>query len=116
MHQKIKHLQYGLEICLETQSIFEYSIGNFKDSSQPISEDFCKHTLLFERQLQFVLKTLIKLHLNTKDPTRMAQRYKEMYMETLKAQKTGDMDTESLSKHFMNILQNLRRAESTGKV
>ncbi|XP_067646541.1 erythroid differentiation-related factor 1 [Eurosta solidaginis] len=117
--QKIKHLQTALSLLLKSKVIFEYAlnINNATESNTP-NDELCKHMVLFESRLQNTLKTLIKLLLNGKDPKKLVDLYKKMYMTTLKSKcsANGDnMSVEQSAQHFSELLQRLNEMEKSHK-
>lgn len=71
----------------------------------------------FHTRLQFVLRTLIKLFTNIKDPKKHILLYKDMYLETLNTSKelgSSEEDVhnaEDLSKRYYDLLQKLHQLD-----
>ncbi|XP_054731680.1 erythroid differentiation-related factor 1 [Anastrepha obliqua] len=117
--QKIKHLQTALSLCLKSKVVFEYALAmNNPTERNTTNDEFCKHILLFESRLQNTLKTLIKMLLNGKDPKKLVELYKKMYMTTLTFKRaTGEQNAtvEQLAQHFSNLMQQLNELEQSHK-
>ncbi|XP_036343798.1 erythroid differentiation-related factor 1-like isoform X1 [Rhagoletis pomonella] len=117
--QKIKHLQTALSLCLRSKVVFEHALtANTPTERNTTNDEFCKHMLLFESRLQNTLKTLIKMLLSGKDPKKLVELYKRMYMTSLTCKRAaGEHDTsvEELAQHFCNLLQQLNELELSHK-
>ncbi|XP_037935160.1 erythroid differentiation-related factor 1-like isoform X1 [Teleopsis dalmanni] len=123
---KTKHMQAALDILLSSKSVFEHTSSMYQSAENDnvksnnnsnaltlsSGDEFCKHMLLFESRLQNELKTLIKLFLSGKDPKKMADTYKKMYMETLVDKKTTGQQNytvEQLALKYANLLERLNQ-------
>ncbi|XP_011179786.2 erythroid differentiation-related factor 1 [Zeugodacus cucurbitae] len=118
--QKIKHLQAALTLCLKSNVVFEYALTTSNATeSNTTNDEFCKHMLLFESRLQNTLKTLIKMLLNGKDPKKLVELYKKMYMTTLTCKRTAEeqqrASVEQLAQHYSTLMQRLNELEQSHK-
>lgn len=118
--QKVKHLQAVLTLCIKSKVVFEYALTtNNASESNTTNDEFCKHMLLFESRLQNTLKTLIKMLLNGKDPKRLVELYKKMYMTTLTYSRTTEeqqsASVENLAQHYSTLIQLLNELEQSHK-
>ncbi|XP_004525344.1 erythroid differentiation-related factor 1 [Ceratitis capitata] len=117
--QKIKHLQAALSLCLRSKAVFEYALNTNNSTDNNTSNDeLYKHMLLFESRLQNTLKTLIKMLLNGKDPKKLVELYKKMYMATLTSKRPAmgeqeNMPVEELAQHFVTLMERLNELEQT---
>lgn len=110
-NQKIKHIQGGLELCLQSKAIFEYSLNSLGDNPTS-TDDFLRHLNLFASRLQHALKTLIKLLISGRDPKKLADCYKKMYMETLKCKAPADNANGALAAYLLELTNKLIQIES----
>ncbi|XP_039964741.1 erythroid differentiation-related factor 1 [Bactrocera tryoni] len=119
--QKVKHLQTALGLCLKSKVVFEYALTslttNNTTESKTTNDEFCKHMLLFESRLQNTLKTLIKMLLNGKDPKRLVELYKKMYMATLTCKRTAEQQQsasiEQLAQHYATLMERLNELQQS---
>ncbi|XP_055843680.1 erythroid differentiation-related factor 1 [Episyrphus balteatus] len=105
-NHKIKHMQGGLELCLQSKALFEYSLNSLGDNPTS-TDDFLRHLNLFESRLQHALKTLIKLLISGRDPKKRADCYKKMYMETLKSKAPTDNTNGALAAYLLELTNKL---------
>lgn len=104
-------MQIGLELCLQSKVLFEYSMNSLGDNPTS-TDDFLRHLNLFESRLQHALKTLIKLHMSGRDPKKLADCYKKMYMETLKSKAPVDNTNGALAAYLLELTNKLIQIES----
>lgn len=116
-------MQFVLNICLSSKQLFDYALpanaasdGNNTALNQNANEELLKHMLLFESRLQNALKTLIKLLLSSKDPKKLSELYKRMYMETLRVNKSiGEQNqtVEEVAVRCFSLLERLNQMENS---
>lgn len=107
VQQKIKSYQFALNLFYETSPM----LGQLLHAKTIIDfEEILTLMELFEKRLQFILKTLTKLTMSGKKADAKAESFKKMFACTLRsAQK---MELQQLVTHLIAVLGRIKECES----
>jgi hypothetical protein len=104
---KMKNLQFALHVFTESLTMLS-ALASAKSVMD--ADEISTLLELFEKRLQFILKTLTKLALSVKKNEQKAETFKRMFASTLR--KNESLSLAEMAKHLVGVLESVKKLES----